>query len=102
MRGERDPAQLVRNKQQFSDIITTPRALRFDPIDPRIPQAIERRFRSAEHNEGRMTAPTFEFLEMRIYMLAYSAEWSWVSSSRCVHAFESRCQPHVNANQRIM
>src|SRR4029453_14534639 len=49
-----------------------PRALSVDPFKQRIPRAIERRFQSAEHNERRMTAPTFEFVQIpRVYVRVF-------------------------------
>jgi hypothetical protein len=49
-----------------------PRALSVDPFKQRIPRAIERRFQSAEHNARRMTAPTFEFVQIpRVYVRVF-------------------------------
>jgi hypothetical protein len=49
-----------------------PRELSLDPFKQRIPRAIERRFQSTEHNERRMTAPTFKFVQIeRVYVRVF-------------------------------
>jgi hypothetical protein len=49
-----------------------PRALSVDPFKQRILRGVERRFQSTEHNARRMTAPTFEFVQIpQVYVRVF-------------------------------